>query len=408
MQKQHCVIIGGSHAGCQLAASLRQEGWKGGITLIGAEPQLPYQRPPLSKDYLAGSKGYADLLIRPASFYEKAEIDLLLGTCVEAIDTEKRTLQLHDGGEVPYTHLALATGARVRHIALVGQELEGVLYLRELCDVDRIRQFVGTGKRAVIIGGGYVGLETAASLRQLGMQVTVLEAMPRILARVTAAEVSTFFARVHHEEGVRILTDVTVEALQGERAVQSVRLANGEVLPADLVILGVGVVAETTLAEQAGLEVEDGICVDEFTRTSAPDIVAVGDCTRHFNRHYGRRLRLESVQNALDQAKVAARTLCGTLEPYDALPWFWSDQFDVKLQIAGLSQGYNRTVIRGDWQSGRSFAVFYFLGERLLAVDAVNRPKEFMMVRRALVQHPIVDCEMLADDTVPLQSIFPS
>jgi 3-phenylpropionate/trans-cinnamate dioxygenase ferredoxin reductase subunit len=406
MDKQHCVIIGGSHAASQLAASLRQEGWEGMVTLVSAEPLLPYQRPPLSKGYLAGNKSYEDLLIRPASFYEKERIDLLLGTRVESIDRDRRIVILHDGAEIPYTRLALATGARVRRIHVAGADLEGVLYLRELKDVDRIQQFVAPGKAAVIVGGGYIGLETAASLRQLGMHVTVLEAMPRILQRVTAPEVSEFFARIHKEEGVRLMTGVAVTGFYGSKSVERVVLASGEELKADLVIVGIGVVVESDLAQHSGVVTDDGICVDEYARTSDPDIVAVGDCTRHFNALYGRQLRLESVQNAMDQAKVAAKTLCGKLEPYNALPWFWSDQYDVKLQIAGLSQGYDRVVIRGDWETGRSVAVFYFLGEKLLAVDAMNRPKEFMLTRRALTERRTVDPALLADDSMPLQAIF--
>ena len=408
MEREHCVIIGGSHAAAQLAASLRQEGWEGQITLVSAEPVLPYHRPPLSKAYLAGEKSHEELFIRPASFYEKADINLLLGTRVESIDRERKRVVLHDGAEIPYTRLALTTGARVRRLQVPGHELEGVLYLRELRDVDRIRQFVGKDKSAVIIGGGYIGLETAASLRHLGMQVTVLEAMPRVLQRVTAPEVSAFFTRVHEEEGVRVLTGMGVSSINGSGKVESITLANGDELPADLIIVGIGVLPETELAEQAGLAVDNGILVDEFARTSDPDIVAVGDCTRHYNPLYGRQVRLESVQNAMDQAKVAASALCGKLTAYNALPWFWSDQYDLKLQIAGLSEGHDRVVVRGSWESGRSVAVFYYRGDRLLAVDAINRPKEFMLTRRALAEQRSPDPTLLADEAVELQQLFAS
>jgi 3-phenylpropionate/trans-cinnamate dioxygenase ferredoxin reductase subunit len=281
-----------------------------------------------------------------------------------------------------------------------------VFYLRDLNDVNRIRGFIGHGKSAVIVGGGYIGLETAASMRKLGMNVTVLEALPRVLQRVTAPEVSAFYSRVHGEEGVRIITDAVVEALEGKSAVTAVKLADGTTLNADVVVIGVGVIPETELAEQAGLAVDNGIVVDEFARTSDPDIVAAGDCTNHYNPIYDRRLRLESVQNATDQAKTAANTLCGKLEAYHALPWFWSDQFDLKLQIAGLSQGFDRVVLRGSSTSGRSFAAFYFSGERLLAVDAVNRPKEFMAVRRALAAGHSTDPAKLADESVDIQHAF--
>ncbi len=406
MDSEHAVIIGASHAAAQLGASLRQGGWQGNISIVGDEAIPPYQRPPLSKAYLAGEKHSDELLIRPATFYEKSAIDLVLGTRVTAIDRQAKTVTLHDGGSIPYTRLALTTGARVRKLSLPGHDLDGVFYLRDLQDVDRIRAYVGRGKSAVIIGGGYIGLETAASMRKLGMQVTVLEAMPRILQRVTAPEVSAFYSRIHGEEGVNIVTDASVESLEGSGKVAAVRLADGTRLDADLVVIGVGVMPATELAEAAGLEVDNGIAVDEFARTSDPDIVAAGDCTSHYNPIYDRRLRLESVQNATDQAKTAANTLCGKLEAYHALPWFWSDQFDLKLQIAGLSQGFDRVVLRGASDTGRSFAAFYFGGDRLLAVDAVNRPKEFMMVRRALTTGMRADPDKLADDSSDIQQAF--
>lgn len=406
MSEERCVIVGGSHAASQLAASLRQEGWQGKITVISADSNLPYHRPPLSKAYLSGEKTADELLIRPASFYEKEEIEFLLETRVEAIDREAKKVVLQDGAEIPYTKLALTTGARVRRMELPGSQLEGVLYLRDLGDVDLIRRFVGAGKSAVIIGGGYIGLETAASLRKLGMEVTVLEAMSRVLQRVTAPEVSAFYTRVHQEEGVRILTEVSVTSINGDKSVQSVSCADGSEIKADLVIIGIGVLPEVELAEQAGLEVDNGIVVDEYARTSDHDIVAAGDCTNHYNPIYQRRLRLESVQNAADQAKVAAKTLCGKLEPYNALPWFWSDQYDLKLQIAGLSQGYDKVVIRGSTETGRSFAAFYFQGDKLLAVDAINRPREFMLTRRALSENKTVDASRLEDESVVIQDLF--
>ena len=406
MTNEHAVIVGASHASAQLAVSLRQSGWEGNISVVGEEAIPPYHRPPLSKAYLAGEKHSDELLIRPATFYEKSDIDLVLGTRVTAVDPQSKTITLHDGGSIPYGKLALTTGARVRKLEISGHDQEGIFYLRDLNDVDRIRGFIGPGKSAVIIGGGYIGLETAASLRKLGMAVTVLEALPRVLQRVTAPEVSAFYSRVHGEEGVNIITDAAVQALEGNGTVKGVQLADGSRLDADLVIIGVGVLPATDLAESAGLEVDNGIVVDEFARTSNPDIVAAGDCTNHYNPIYERRLRLESIQNATDQAKTAANTLCGKLETYHALPWFWSDQYDLKLQIAGLSQGFDHVVMRGSADSGRSFAAFYFSGERLLAVDAVNRPKEFMAVRRALTQGQSADPGKLADESVDIQQAF--
>ncbi len=407
MATEHAVIVGASHAAAQLATSLRQGGWSGRISIVGEEPIPPYHRPPLSKAYLAGEKHSDELLIRPAAFYEKNEVDLVLGTRVTGLDRSNRQITLHDGGTIPYTRLALTTGARVRKLeSLPGNDLDGVFYLRDLGDVDQVRGYVGAGKSAVIIGGGYIGLETAASMRKLGMEVTVLEALPRVLQRVTAPEVSAFYSRVHGEEGVNVVTEASVEALEGDGMVQQVRLGDGNILSADLVVIGVGVMPATELAEQAGLEVDNGIVVDEFARTTDPDIVAAGDCTSHFNPIYDRRLRLESVQNATDQAKVAANTLCGKLEAYNALPWFWSDQYDLKLQIAGLSQGYDRVVLRGSADSGRSFAAFYFEGDRLLAVDAINRPREFMLARRALAAGQSANPELLADDKAEPQQAF--
>lgn len=408
MATEHAVIVGASHAAAQLASSLRQGGWTGNISIVGEEAIPPYHRPPLSKAYLAGEKHSDELLIRPATFYEKAGIDLVLGTRVSGLDRDNKVITLHDDGTVPYTKLALTTGANVRKLNLPGHDLDGVFYLRDLMDVDRIKGYVGPGKSAVIIGGGYIGLETAASLRKLGMQVTVLEALPRVLQRVTAPEVSAFYSRVHAEQGVNIITDAAVESLAGNGAIEGVKLGDGTNLVADLVVIGVGVLPATELAEAAGLEVDNGIVVDQFARTTDPDIVAAGDCTNHYNPIYDRRLRLESVQNATDQAKTAANTLCGKLEAYNTLPWFWSDQYDLKLQIAGLSQGFDRVVMRGSSESGRSFAAFYFSGERLLAVDAVNRPKEFMSVRRALTTGQIADPEKLADESIDIQQAFTS
>ncbi|MBD2859537.1 FAD-dependent oxidoreductase [Spongiibacter sp. KMU-158] len=406
MSTEHCVIIGGSHAAAMLAASLRQEGWEGMISIVGADPLPPYHRPPLSKAALSGEKTDSELLIRPAEFYEKNNIDLVLGCEVSKIDRDNKKVILHDGAEIAYTKLALTTGARVRKIPIPGSELEGVCYLRDLGDAHQIRKFLGAGKSAVVIGGGYIGLEAAASMRKMGMNVTVLEALPRVLARVTSPEISAFYTRVHTEEGTKILTDVAIEKIEGGNFVTGVKLADGQVLPANIVLIGVGVLPATELAEAAGLEVDNGIVVDEFARTSDHDIVAAGDCTRHYNPIYDAQLRLESVQNANDQAKVAAKTLCGTLEAYRALPWFWSDQYDLKLQIAGFSAGFDKVVLRGDATQGRSFAAFYFNGDKLLAVDAINRPKEFMMAKRFLAEGKTADPAKVIDESVDLKEVF--
>jgi len=406
MSEETCVIVGASHAGTQLALSLRQGGWAGRIVLAGDEPVKPYQRPPLSKDVLSGAKSVEQIPIRPAAVLDNAGIEFMLGRRVDSIDRGNKTLYMEDGEAQVYDKLALTLGAYPSTIPLTGSDKQGVHYLRKLSDVALIRPFVREGKSAVIVGGGYIGLEAGAVLRQMGMAVTVLEALPRVLQRVTAPTVSTFYERLHNEEGLWVVTGALVTSIEGEDRVERVHCADGTEFDADLVIIAVGVLPNTQLAASAGLEVEDGILVDEFARTSDPDIVAAGDCTRHFNPIYQRRVRLESVQNAMDQAKTAAATLNGNPQPYHTLPWFWSDQYGVKLQIAGLSQGYDNIVLRGDPETGRSFAVFYFEGERLLAVDAINRPGEFMVGKKLLQAGAAVDKVKLADDSIPAKDFL--
>lgn len=406
MATKRCIIVGASHAAAQVAPTLRQHGWEGSITIIGNEYFLPYHRPPLSKDFLSGAKGIQDIIVRPPSVYQNAGIRFALGITVDGIDRDDRCLILDDGHPVPYDKLVLTTGARVRKIDIPGADLQGVFYLRDINDVQQIRHFTDKAKSAVIVGGGYIGLETASSLRKLGMEVTVLEAMPRVLQRVTASQVSDFYSRIHREEGVDIVTGAQVEAIEGEEDVEAVVCSDGTRYPADLVVIGVGVIPNTELASSAGLAVDNGIVVDEFARTSDEDILAAGDCTSHVNPIYGRRVRLESVQNAIDQATVAAKTVCGELQPYSALPWFWSDQYDLKLQIAGLNQGYTDVVIRGDIEASRSFAAFYLRDGKLLAVDAVNRPREFMLGKKLILGEIDVDVTRLEDDGADLKDLL--
>lgn len=406
MASNRCIIVGASHAAAQVAPTLRQHGWEGSITIIGNEYFLPYHRPPLSKDFLSGTKSIENIMIRPPAVYEKAGIRFALGTTVDGIDRDNKCLILDDGHPVPYDKLVLTVGARVRKVDIPGIDLEGVFYLRDINDVQQIRHFTDKAKSAVIVGGGYIGLETASSLRKLGMEVTVLEAMPRVLQRVTAPEVSNFYSRIHSEEGVNIVTDTQVEAIVGDNDVEAVVCSDGTRYPADLVVVGVGVIPNTELASSAGLAVDNGIVVDEYARTSDEDILAAGDCTSHFNPIYGRQMRLESVQNAIDQATVAAKTVCGELQSYSALPWFWSDQYDLKLQIAGLNQGYTDVVIRGDIEGSRSFAAFYLRDDKLLAVDAVNRPKEFMLGKKLIAGDIDVDVTLLGDDSVELKEML--
>ena len=400
---KHCIIIGASHAAGQCVASLRQSGWEGDITLIGDEPHVPYHRPPLSKAYLSGEKTKTELLIRPREAYESVGADLKLNTRVARIDRKLKTITTEKGETMGYDKLVLATGARVRKLTLDGAAHKQVFYLRDMADVTAIKAEVSVGKRAVIIGGGYIGLETAASLTKLGVKVTVLEAMPRILQRVTAPALSAFYKRVHTEEGVRIEENVSAASIEKDGLNLTVLDKIGTKYPADFVIIGIGVIPNIELAEDCNLEVGNGIVVNEYCQTSDPDIYAAGDVTWHYNIKYDRHIRLESVPNATEQAKIAASHICGKAKAYDALPWFWSDQYDLKLQIAGLSSGYDDLVIRGDSEQGRSFAAFYFKGDQFLAVDAVNAPREFALSRMVLTKGQNLDKQKLGDVELSLK-----
>jgi len=404
MKNSVAIIIGASHAAAQLTTSLRQEGWDGDILVIGDEPYLPYHRPPLSKTFLAGEKTVDDLLIRPAAFYEKNNIQFKQGRVI-AINRTQQTLTLSDGTQLAYDKLALCMGARVRKAAIVGEELSGVHYLRNIADVKGIQHYVAKDKRAVIIGGGYIGLETAAALKKQGMDVVVLEMADRILQRVTAPELSEFYSRIHREEGVQIHTAILVSAIVGDGRAEKVVCSNGMEFPADVVIIGVGVLPNVELAQEAGIEVDNGIIVDEFGQTNDANIVAAGDCANHFNSIYGRRMRLESVPNASDQAKSAAAAMCGIYKPYKSLPWFWSDQYDLKLQIAGLSQGYDQVVVRGDKLNSRSFAAFYFKEGRLIAADCINRPQEFMLSKKIIAEGIVIEPSRLADESIAVKEL---
>ena len=395
MTLHRALVVGASHAGAQLAASLRQEGWTGEIVLIGDESTLPYQRPPLSKAYLAGKSTLDELAIRNADFYSKQGIQVLNAT-VEAIDRSGGHLSLSTGGALAYDQLALCTGARPRRLPPPGAHLAGVYYLRTVADVEMIRVAAHAGRRAVIIGGGYIGLETAASLRALGLEVTVLEATGRVLERVTAPEVSAFFDRIHRQEGVKIRTGVLVEVLSGEDRVREVVLSGGESIPADLVIVGIGVEPNTDLAAAAGLVIDNGVVIDDQARTSDPDIVAAGDCASHSMARYSRPLRLESVPSAHEQAKVAAATVCGKSKKIAALPWFWSDQYDLKLQIAGLNTGYDEVILSGDPTRDRDFTCFYLREGELIGADCINRPRDFMFSKRVITQQLPIDRTELA------------
>ena len=394
------VIIGGGQAAGVAAASLRELGYADAITIVAAEPRLPYQRPPLSKNYLAGQISAPQVLLKPASFYVEKSITVVTGTRAESIDRAGCAVRLSDGRDVEYDALLLATGSRPRRMDLPGANLPGVFYLRTLDDVDAIKSRMAEARRVVIIGGGYIGLEVAAVAREKGLEVTVLEAADRILGRVTGATMASFVEQAHRARGVDIRCAVRVEAFDGATAVASVVCADRE-YPTDLVVVGIGVVAAAELAAQAGLKADNGIWVDDRCRTEDPRIFAAGDCSNHPNDLYGCRLRLESVQNAVDQARAAAANMCGTAKRYRELPWFWSNQYDLRLQMAGLSQGHDRTVIRGD-PSEPSFSVLYARGETVIAADTVNAPREHLALRKLIAQGARLDVDRLSDPAVSL------
>jgi 3-phenylpropionate/trans-cinnamate dioxygenase ferredoxin reductase component len=398
---QHLLIVGAGHAGSELAVSARQNGWAGRITLLGDEPALPYHRPPLSKAWLAGKVDEDGLLLRPRSAYDTARVELVSGARMEAIDRTNRRVVLADGTSVAYDKLALCTGGRPRPLSCAGlapgARPRNLHYLRTMADAEGIRAQLSPGARALIIGGGYVGLEVAASARGLGAEVTLLELQDRVLARVAGLEVSAFYEGVHRAAGVDLRTGAEVASVEVDR--------DGTRLPVDLVVAGLGMLVNVEAARTAGIAEEGGIPVDELSRTRDPHIVAAGDCTLQFNSLYGRELRIESVPNALEQARAAGSWLGGKPKPNRAVPWFWSDQYGLKLQMAGLSQGYERCVLRGD-PATQSFSAFYVAGDRLLAMDAINRPADFMLAKRALAQVCTLDVERLADEAVPLKELL--
>ncbi|MFW2342142.1 NAD(P)/FAD-dependent oxidoreductase [Brevundimonas sp.] len=401
------VIVGAGHAGGSAAALLRQYGFEGQVVLIGAEPVAPYQRPPLSKALLKGEGEEEDLLLRPADFYVEQNIELRLGQTVTAIDRAAKQVVLSDETTVAYDTLILATGSTARKLSAPGADLPGVLELRTLADGRKLRAAIRPGARLVVVGGGYVGLEVAASARALGAEVVVVEREARLLARVASEVLADFMHDAHTRQGVTLLTGRTVVAFQpGEDgSVAGVTLDDGHSLPADLVIVGVGGVACEGLGAAAGLTCDGGVVVDETARTSDPDIYALGDMTRRpVPVHDGRVVRLESVPNALEQAKQAAAAITGRNPPVPEVPWFWSDQYDLKLQMAGLSDGADRKVVR-TVADGAGLAVFHLAGERLLCVEAINAPAEFMGGRLLIAKATPVDAEKLGDPTVSMKAV---
>ena len=398
------VIAGAGHAAGQLVVSLRQNKYAGRIVLVGDEPYLPYQRPPLSKKFLAGAMDADRLLVKPAGFYEETGVELRLDTSIAAIDRNKKCLRSSDDDEIPYDKLVLGLGSRARKLPVEGAKLQGVHYLRSIADVAGIREDFQSGRRLVVIGAGYIGLEVAAVAQQAGLVVTVIEMADRVMSRVVSPEISDFYQIEHTNQGVRFRLSTSVSALKGKKRVKSVTTSDDEEIPADLVVIGVGILPNTELATAAGLDVENGIVVDDHCRTGDPDIYAMGDCTSHPNAIYDRRLRLESVHNALEQAKTTAANICGKDASYCQVPWFWSDQYDLKLQIAGLSEGYDGVAVRGN-PAERSFSCLYLMENRLIAVDAINAPRDFVQSKQLIADRNEIDHGLLDDAAVALKDL---
>ncbi|MBT4888811.1 MAG: FAD-dependent oxidoreductase [Rhodospirillales bacterium] len=399
------VIIGAGHAAGQLITSLKMdETITGSITLIGDEPWLPYQRPPLSKQYLSGEMDVDQLYLKPKEFYKASKVNIRLGHHAQSIDRTAKTVTLDNGDKVAYDKLALTTGTRVRRLSIPGADLEGIHYIRTIDDTDNLRKQFAPGKAMTVVGGGYIGLEAAAAATKAGMKVTVLEMADRVMNRVVAPEVSTFFEALHRSQGVDIRTDIQVTGFTGEQTISAISCKDSPDIKSDLCVVGVGVIPNTELAETAGLKCDNGIVVDDHAQTEDPDIVAAGDCTAHPNGIYGSQIRLESVQNAVDQAKAAALSILDKPETYCAVPWFWSNQYDVKLQIVGLSEGYDQTVVRGKPENS-AFSVFYLKGGTLIAVDAINSAREYMMGRKLITDHAKPDPTRIVDTTIPIKEL---
>jgi 3-phenylpropionate/trans-cinnamate dioxygenase ferredoxin reductase component len=383
-QPRNIIIIGAGHGGVQTAASLRDEGFDGAISLIDAQTALPYQRPPLSKAFLKGHATSESIMLRAAQFYAERKIDLHLGHKVERIDRQRRLVMLPDGKSMPYDHLVLATGARARPLSIPGRALGNVFSLRDLRDAQSIRNAISPGRSIVVVGAGFIGLEFAAVARSLGASVTVVEAQARVMARAVSAPISATFAAMHRALGTNIDLETGVSAFHGHHGmVRRVEFSDGSELPADLVVVGIGVLAKDRLAADAGLSLANGIIVDHQLRTQDRNISAVGDNNSHPNPFHEGMLRLESVQNAVDQAKCIARNLTGKTEAYRAVPWFWSDQGDLKLQIAGVAKTITQHVVRGD-PASNAYSVFGFDGDRLKTVESINRPADHMVARRLI------------------------
>jgi 3-phenylpropionate/trans-cinnamate dioxygenase ferredoxin reductase subunit len=404
MLEYDVLIVGAGHAGAQLAFALRQQKFEGSIALVGDEPHAPYERPPLSKDYLAGVRGFERILIRPEQFWVDRDIALLPGRRVTEIRPQDHEAVLSDGNSIRYRHLVWAAGGAPRSLTCNGHELAGVHSVRTRADVDRIMAELPNAERIVVIGGGYIGLEAAAVLSKLGKSVTVVEAMDRVLARVACEPLSRFFETEHREHGIHVRLSSQIECLEGDDAVRAVRLAEGEPLAADMVIVGIGIIPSIEPLHAAGADCPNGVYVDEYCRTSLPDVFAIGDCAAHDNPYAeGAMIRLESVQNATDQATTVAKFLTGSPEAYDAVPWFWSNQYDLKLQTVGLTMGYDDIVMRGE-PSEKSFSLIYLRNGRVIALDCVNMVRDYVQGKALVAGRMKVSPSLLADTNIALKS----
>ncbi len=401
---QQVVIAGAGHAAGQVVATLKQKKFEGKILLIGDEAWLPYQRPPLSKKFLAGELPAERLYFKPPNFYDEANIEVRLNTSITSIDRDDHSIETATGDKISYDKLILALGSRVRRVDVDGADLDGVHYLRSIDNVECIRESIGTAGNLVIVGAGYIGLEVAAVMRQLGHNVTVIEMADRVMSRVVSPVVSEFFQQQHTEHGVQLQLSTGLKRFIGDNRVSAVETDDGRTFPADAVVIGVGIVPNTEIAAAADLQIDNGIVVDDRCQTSDTDVYAVGDCTAHPNSIYRRRLRLESVHNALEQAKTAAANICGGDLRYSQVPWFWSDQYDLKLQIAGLSEDYDDIVVRGTLQDA-VFSCLYLRDGRLIACDAINSPRDFMQSKALIANQATIDPQRLADSGNQLKDL---
>lgn len=400
---ENILIIGGGQAGAQAIDTLRREGFAGRVILVSDEAALPYQRPPLSKKFLAGDLAADRLLFRHQAFYDEHKIELKLGVRASRLETTDRRVTLSSGEVIHYDRLLLCTGAMSRQLTCPGADLVGLNYLRTIADVPEIQRLMKSGARTVIIGGGYIGLEAAATARQLGCPVTVLEMADRVMNRVVASNVSEYFAHEHRSHGVKIICNTRVVKLEGHSRVERVVCADGGTYEADLLLVGIGALANVQLASDAGLQCDNGVVVDEYCRTSDAAIYGAGDCTSHPSLRFEMRVRLESVDNAVEQGKAAALNILGISTVHDRVPWFWSDQFDNKLLIAGLSQGHDQQITRGD-SATRSFSVCYLKGGELLAVEAINHATDYMAARKLIANRFRPNIDKLGDSQVALKS----